>query len=140
MTKLAEQLRRHEGLRLKPYKCPSGKLTIGYGRNLVDRGISKQEAEMLLINEIKDIKARLTLVLKWFSDLDPIRQDCLVNMAYNMGVSGLLRWKKTLEDIKERRYKDASQKMRESLWAGQVGKRALELADQLEKGVYENGS
>ena len=140
MNRLKEQLKKHEGLRLKPYKCPSGKTTIGYGRNLDDRGISKQEAEMLLDNEIKDICARLTLVLPWFEDIGSVRQDVLVNMAYNMGVSGLLKWKKTLEDIKERRYKDASQKMRESLWAGQVGKRALELADQLEKGVYENGN
>ncbi len=53
MTKLIEQLKRHEGVKLKPYFCTQGKCTIGVGRNLEDVGISEEEAEMLLINDIE---------------------------------------------------------------------------------------
>ena len=56
MESMIGMLKRHEGLRLKPYQDTIGKLTIGYGRNLDDRGISKEEAEYLLRNDISRVK------------------------------------------------------------------------------------
>ena len=56
---MIRQLALHEGLRLKPYKCTSGALTIGYGRNLDARGITEAEAEMMLSHDIDDFQDRL---------------------------------------------------------------------------------
>ena len=54
MNRIKAQLVRHEGLRLKPYRCTAGKLTIGIGRNLDDCGISQTEAYLLLENDIRN--------------------------------------------------------------------------------------
>ncbi len=59
LERIKEQLVRHEGLGLKPYRCPAGKLTIGYGRNLDDTGISKAEAYELLSNDIRCCEEQL---------------------------------------------------------------------------------
>ena len=63
--RVAEQLVIDEGLRLKPYRCSAGKLTIGVGRNLDDRGITSSEAMMLLFNDIDDFWAKLLKALPW---------------------------------------------------------------------------
>lgn len=132
MTNLIDQLIRHEGLRLKPYKDTMGKLTIGVGRNLDDVGISEQEAKMLLLNDIERAKSDCMKNLPFFSKLSETRQNVLINMCFNMGIGGLLKFKNTLKAIEEGRYNDAAQGMRDSLWAKQVKGRAEELAKQME--------
>lgn len=135
---LKDQLRRHEGFRSKPYRCPAGKLTIGYGRNLDASGISRQEGEYMLDNDINRVIGELHKEIPWFGSLDFVRQDVLTNMAYNLGTEGLLKWKNTLEDIKEGRYDKAADRMELSLWAGQVGDRAKELSNQMRTGRYRD--
>jgi len=68
--KLTDQLIKHEGLRLKPYHCPAGKLTIGVGRNLEDKGITEEEAVMLLENDIQECLKDLGTIFQAF-DLLP---------------------------------------------------------------------
>lgn len=131
---MVRELTRDEGLRLKPYRCTAGKLTIGVGRNLDDVGISQGEAEILLRNDIDRACADLDRSLPWWRGLDPVRQRVLCNMAFNMGIGGLLTFKSTLTLIQMGKYLDASQRMVASKWAGQVGPRAERLALMMRDG------
>lgn len=134
---LLEQLKRHEGLRLKPYRCTAGKLTIGYGRNLDDKGISEYEAELMLASDIHEVQDALTKRLPVYILLDPVRKDVLANMAFNLGVAGLLKFKNMITALESGDYDAASRHMLDSRWAKQVGSRAGELARQLRKGEYQ---
>lgn len=135
MLKLAQLLVKHEGLKLKPYKDTKGILTIGVGRNLESVGLSQEEALMLLSNDINRVKSELE-PLEWFRTLDFVRQDVMLNMAFNMGTSKLLRFKKMIEAIKLRQWKTASEEMLASQWAEQVGSRAQQLAWMMSSGQY----
>jgi len=134
--RLQDQLIRDEGLRLKPYTDTVGKLTIGVGRNLTDRGITQTEAFYLLDRDIDladlDCRARLP----WFDTLDEVRQAALVNMCFNLGINRLMKFKHTLECIKHGDYEQASVAMLESLWAQQTGDRSLRLAEQIRTGKW----
>jgi len=129
-------LRLHEGERLKPYRCTSGKLTIGVGRNLEDRGITKQESAYLLDNDIRQVCAELRKHLPWFGDLGAARQAVLIDMAFNLGTSGLLSFKRALGHIRCCEYEAAAAEMLDSRWANQVGERARRLAWMMETGRW----
>lgn len=135
MQKLIENLKRHEGLRLKPYLCSEGKITIGFGRNLEDMGISEKEAEMLLMSDIERCYQELD-VFSWFHDLDQVRQEAMVNMLFNLGLPTFLEFKRTLKFMAEGAYSQAAVEMLDSKWANQVGDRAKELAYMVETGCY----
>jgi len=135
MKRLIEMLQRHEGLRLKPYKCTAGKLTIGYGRNLEDVGISEIEAMVMLRHDIEQCYQELS-IFSWFSDLDQVRQEAIVNMLYNLGLPTFLQFKMTLKYLAEGKYSQAAAEMLNSKWARQVGSRAEELAYMVETGTY----
>lgn len=129
-----ELILKHEGLRLKPYKCPSGRTTIGIGRNLDDRGITEAEAHYLLKNDIEGFGKDLDF---WYSNwrtLTPNRQAVLLDMCFNMGVHGLMGFKKTLDLISDERYEEAAKEMLNSKWAHQVGSRAVELSEMMKEG------
>jgi lysozyme len=135
--KIKEMLIRHEGMRLKPYEDSVGKLTIGVGRNLDDVGIRPDEAEYLLQNDIDECMKQLSQKLSWFETAPDNIQLVLIDMCFNLGIGGLLSFKNTLELIRTGQYKEASQSMLKSLWAKQVGKRAIELSDIVKS--CENG-
>ena len=128
---LRRQIRLHEGERLKVYKCTAGKLTIGVGRNLEDRGISIEESNMLLDNDLAAFQVELLRKLPWVADLDDVRQRVLIDMAFNLGISGLLTFKNTLAAIKRGDYEKAAPMMLDSKWATQVGKRAERLSTMM---------
>ena len=132
--KMIAQLRLHEGERLKPYRCTAGKLTIGVGRNLDDRGITSDESAYLLNNDIDSNWKELLNHIPWVEMLDEIRQRVMLDMAFNMGISGLLTFHRTLGHIKAGNYALASSSMLESLWARQVGQRAKRLATMMKTG------
>src|SRR5262245_2874706 len=134
---LVEQLKRDEGLRLTPYKDSVGKLTIGYGRNLADKGINQSEAEFMLSNDIAEVATALVKAVPWVGDLDEARRGVLENMAFNLGVAGLLRFARTLAMIEAGDYDSAADAMLESKWANQVGERALRLSEQLRTGEWQ---
>lgn len=131
-----EQIKRHEGLELKPYLCTSGKATIGYGRNIEDRGITEDEADYMLDNDIKFYRERLKAELDFFDDLNDGRKSVVINMAFNLGMRGLLGFKDTLKHIKDGDYDLASIEMMNSRWAKQVPRRAGELAEQMKEGKF----
>lgn len=131
---MVSELRRDEGERLKPYRCTAGKLTIGIGRNLDDVGISKDEAALMLNNDIDQVMRQLDRELPWWRSLDEVRQRVLVNMGFNLGVPGLLAFKNTLAAVQAGRYADAANGMLASRWAKQVGPRAARLAKMMQEG------
>jgi lysozyme len=133
---LIEQLARDEGVRLKPYRDTVGKLTIGVGRNLDAEGISQAEAMILLANDIQRSAANLSAALPWTSALDDVRRGVLINMTFNLGIGGLLGFKRFLAAMESRDWLGAQMHMMESLWAVQVGDRAKRLATQLETGEW----
>jgi lysozyme len=132
---LIRQIRLHEGERLKPYRCTAGKLTIGVGRNLDDRGITREESAMLLDGDIRLLEIELFRALPWASALDDVRQRVLLDMAFNLGLPGLLQFKRTLEAIRTGQYQQAATMMLDSLWARQVGQRAERLARMMATGA-----
>jgi lysozyme len=132
---LREQLIRHEGLKLRPYRCPAGRLTIGVGRNLQDRGISSSEALYLLDNDIAEIELDLRSRLLVFPELTPVRQRVLIDMAFNLGTAGLFGFRKMLAAITAHDYEAAARHGLNSAWAKQVGTRATRLMAMLETGV-----
>lgn len=134
LDRLKQRLMTDEGIKQFPYKDTVGKLTIGIGRNLDDVGISQSEALYLLGNDIQRVSGQLDTKMPWWKQLDDVRQEVLVNMAFNMGIAGLLTFKDTLKAIFERRFDDASELMLKSKWAGQVGHRAVVLAQMMETG------
>ena len=135
MSKLIEQLKMHEGFRSKPYKCTAGKLTIGYGRNIEDVGISKEEAELLLQSDIVNCVGLLASNNLLYGASD--RDDVLVNMCFNLGINRLLKFKKMIAAYKAGDYELAAKEMLDSKWARQVPNRAKELAEQMRTGEYQ---
>lgn len=134
IEEMKKELIRDEGFRLKPYRCPAGKLTIGVGRNLDDTGITELEAEMLLAYDIERFGYQLDRAIPWWRRLDEVRQRVILNMAFNMGTAKLMDFTITLANVQAGRYKEAAAGMRNSRWAKQVGARAERLAVMMEKG------
>jgi lysozyme len=137
---LTKQLRRDEGVVLHAYPDHLGFLTIGIGR-LIDKrkggGITEEEAEYLLKNDIdKRVKA-LEEKLPWINSLDDARKGVLCNMAFQMGVEGLLGFKNTLKMVMDGKYTEAAAGMLHSKWATQTPNRAKRLAKQMETGEWQ---
>lgn len=134
-TKLLASIKRHEGFRGKPYQDTTGHTTIGYGRNLDANPLTEMEAEMLLR---ADIQRALTGCrnLDFWPTLDEVRQRVLIEMALNLGIDGVLKFRKMLGAISIQAWAQASHEMRDSRWAGQVGERAQVLADAMLTGEY----
>ncbi len=129
--RLAQQLILDEGLRLKPYRCTAGRLTIGVGRNLDDRGLTEAEALVLLDNDIKAFWGQLVTALPWVVQAPEAVQEVLVNMCFNLGLAGLLQFQQALAYLQAGLCMDAAAEMLRSRWAGQVGARAERLAARL---------
>lgn len=133
---LFDQLKRDEGLRLKPYTDTVGKVTIGYGRNLSDVGILPGEAEVMLKNDVEKVRHNL-MAFSWYLNLDSVRQAAVENMAFNLGVVGLLHFPHLLQALDTQDWERASREALDSKWATQVGDRAQRIAKQLETGVWQ---
>lgn len=125
-------IKKHEGLVLTPYNCPAGKLTIGYGTNI--ESIDKAEAEMLYQYRIGKVIKELNKKLKWVENLNPVRRWVLYEMGYNIGVAGLLKFKKTLYYSRNGKHAEASIEMLDSAWARQLPKRSKKLSNLYRKG------
>ena len=131
---LKEQLVRHEGLRLKPYRDSVGKLTIGVGRNLDDVGIREDEAMLMLDHDILGVLDDLDRECPWWRHLSETRQLVLADMCFNLGIGRLKGFRKALGAMQEGRWADAAREMLDSRWAAQVGARAVNLAEMMEVG------
>ncbi len=127
-------LKRDEGLRLKPYRCSAGRLTIGYGRNLDDVGITHGEAEILLEHDIRRSLAALDRALPWWRTLSGDQQRGLINMCFQLGIGGLRKFEKMLAALKDSNYNKAADEALDSLYAKQTPERAKRVAKLFREG------
>lgn len=125
---LKSSIMAHEGLRLKPYPDTRGFVTIGYGHNLTENGITREMAETILEEDIAEAQEQCRDTIEWFDGLDGPRQRVLTEMAFNLGIDGLLGFTRMLADVESGHYADAAREMLNSKWAAQVGTRAQRLA------------
>jgi lysozyme len=98
MTRLINMLKRHEGVRDKVYMCSAGYETIGVGRNISESGLglSEDEIDYLLSNDIKRCREELMVEYEWFSKLDSVRQEALIDLSFNIGQTKLRKFVKAL--------------------------------------------
>lgn len=127
-ARVIAQLKIHEGCETHPYTDTVGKITIGVGRNLTDRGLSEDEIALLLMNDLRIVEAELDAVLPSWHLLTDNRQAVLVDMMFNLGRPRFLQFKKFLSALAEGEYETAAAEMLDSRWARQVGRRADTLA------------
>ncbi len=139
-TELTKQLRRDEGEVLTAYADTLGYLTIGVGR-LIDKkkggGISEEESAYLLANDIRNKTAAVIKALPWSEHLEPARLGVLVNMAFQLGITGLLGFKTTLGLVQGGNYDRAAEGMADSLWSKQTPARCARLQKQMRTGVWQ---
>ena len=152
-----EKLIKHEGLVLNVYKDTLGIDTIGIGRNLEDRGISQQElddldiptidhvyeygiteadAVYLATNDVQIVEDELVRAHPCVDRLDSVRQLILMDMAFNMGVPRLCKFKKMWNAIHEENFATAAKEMLDSRWANQVKSRSVKLANAMHNGEF----
>jgi len=130
---LMNELIRDEGERLRMYKDTEDIWTVGVGRNIQERGISKDESRLMLSNDliasIRDAES-----FEWYEGLSPIRKRIICNMLFNMGKPRFKKFKKTIKYIKAGQFDHASIEMLDSRWSKQVGIRAKRLSKMMKQG------
>jgi len=133
---LRDLIKKHEGLRLKPYHDSTGNLSIGYGRNLKANGISELEAEFMLTEDIHKATLDLWSVLGddvvW--SLSDNRYNAFIDMMFNLGRSRFLTFKKMIAAAKIGDFEEAAEQMLDSKWARQTKSRAIELSEMVRLG------
>lgn len=146
ITSVRELLVRHEGVRRKAYDDRTGKtlrrggtlgghLSIGVGRNLSQRGLTRREIAFLLDNDIARA-TRGAAAYPWFAGLSPPRQAVCISMVFNCGPAGWAGFKKTHAALASARWDEAAMELLQSRYAEQVGDRALHLAELLRQGEW----
>ena len=137
--KLIEMLKRHEGVESHAYKCSENKITIGVGRN-VDKsgglGLSDDEVDYLLQNDINRVSGELNSEYEWFAGLDDVRQDAMIDISFNLGQTRLRAFKNALAAMAKGDWRAAADEFMDSRWSGQVGNRAKELTEMIRTGQY----
>lgn len=126
MCFIRDYIKFNEGLKLKLYKCTAGKLSCGFGRNIEDNGISKDEAELMLKNDIEVCKDDLYGIFGFqiFLLLPDKCKLVLYDLIYNLGRSRFLTFKKTIQAIKNKDFEEAAKQIKDSRYYNQVRSRA----------------
>jgi len=132
---LRDQLARDEGLRLTAYQDSLGVWTLGFGHNL-SNPIPRAAAVLILEADLEDAMQQVHDRLAWVIELSEARRAVLVGMAFNLGMAGLLGFRKFLSAVQARDWEMAAREMLDSRWATQVGDRARRLAAQMRDGVW----
>lgn len=134
LTSLKAQIKRSEGLRLKPYKDSRGILTIGYGHNL-EQAITQRVAD-LIFEEDFAAAALFAQNIPEYHQLCSARQAVLVDMVFNMGYAKVMKFEKMRAAVRRGDFAEAKRQMLDSAWHRQVGRRAEHLAEIMESGVF----
>lgn len=139
-ARLTVQLRRDEGCVPHAYQDTLGLWTIGVG-HLIDRRrggrLRDSEIDFVLANDIEEKLQQLVVALPWVEHLDPVRQAALVNMAFQLGVQGLLGFTQTLAAVRDGHYDHAANLMLDSKWAKQTPQRARRVSRQMATGEWQ---
>jgi lysozyme len=137
MKRLIETLKRHEGVKYYVYKDHLGYETIGVGRCLkqgVGLGLTHDEVDYLLMNDINRCLEELDAAFPWFKDLTEIRREAMINLCFNLGLTRLRKFEKALAAMSIHNYEEAADEFLDSRWAKQVGNRATEVTEMIRTG------
>ena len=120
--------------------CSAGYETIGVGRNIsaTGLGLDPDEIDFLLMNDITRVRQELNRVFKWFDGLDAARKDAMIDIAFNLGLTVLCKFEKSLAYMESGDYMLAADEFLNSNWAKQVGNRAIEVTDMIRTGEYQD--
>ena len=131
LNNLLNDIKKHEGFKPRVYKCTEGYDTIGYGFAVKDLVIEKDIAELILMRKLHTLLQRVMVAFPWFENMPLEAKDVVVNMCYQLGLSGFSKFKKTIYLLETEQYEDASIEMLNSLWAKQTPNRAKELSEKI---------
>ena len=131
---LLDQLERHEGRKRFPYVDTAGKLSIGVGRNLTDKGLSEDEIDYLLMNDVTECLNDLK-TFAWWEALDDVRRNVLLDMRFNLGPSKFREFRLMLAAVAGGDYERAGEEMQHSAWFTQVKGRGKRLLKMMRTGV-----
>ena len=136
--KLLEMLKRHEGVKSQVYLCSAGYETIGVGRNISNTGMGlfDDEVDYLLENDIARVIKELSSEYPWFTDLDDVRKDAIIDISFNLGATRLRGFKNALSAMESADYTLAAKEFLDSKWSRDVKGRSHELASMIETGKY----
>jgi len=136
--RLIEMLKRHEGVRSHVYLCSAGYETIGVGRNISNTGMGlfDDEVDYLLENDIARVIKELSSEYPWFTDLDDVRKDAIIDISFNLGATRLRGFKNALSAMESADYTLAAKEFLDSKWSRDVKGRSHELASMIETGKY----
>ena len=139
MSKIIEMLRKHESVETHAYECSANKITVGVGRN-IDKdggiGLSNDEIDYLLANDIKRVNGELQRSFDWFNSLDQVRKDAMIDLCFNIGLPRMIGFKKALAAMDGVDYDTAALEFLDSRWAKQVGSRAVTITNMIRSGEY----
>jgi len=138
-NKLIEMLKRHEGVETHAYKCSASKITVGVGRNIDPEGglgLSEDEVDYLLQNDIERIISELDFQYDWFHNLNEARKDAMIDISFNLGQTRLRKFEKALTAMSKGEWDTAADEFMDSKWSKQVGNRAKELTAIIRIGKY----
>lgn len=133
---ILEQLARDEGKRSRMYLDSEGVPTIGIGHNLRDRAISERAIQVIFEDDLAEIAAEVRARIPVYETLSEARRGVLLNMAFTLGVGGLLGFPKMFAALEARDWERAADEMLDSKWARQVGDRAQRLARQMRTNAW----
>jgi len=129
MSNLLDNIKSSEGFRSKVYQCTEGHDTIGYGFAIKDLVLSRDICDTILEAKVSELKLRIQQKFPFISDLPDEVQNVVIEMCYQMGVSGFSKFKKTISLLESKEFLSASKEMLDSRWAKQTPNRAKKLSD-----------
>jgi lysozyme len=133
LSNLKKQIALHEGYEPRVYKCPNGYDTIGYGFAIKDLYMDEEVANLILDKKIRGILASIEANEdwdSWFWDKPKHIKEVLINMIFQIGFSGVRKFRKTIQYIKDDNFSMAAEEMLDSKWArSDSPNRAKELSD-----------
>ena len=131
LKEIVQDVKKHEGYKAKVYKCTEGYDTIGYGFAVKDLHLDEDIAELILMRKLHNLLERILVAFPWFRDIDDRAKLVVINMCYQLGISGFSKFKKTIYLLETEQYEEASVEMLDSLWARQTPNRAKELSSKI---------
>ena len=126
---LINEIKKHEGLRSRVYKCTEGFDTIWYGFAIKDLEIEEDIADLILMRKLSKLQIRICDTFDWYLDSPQEVQDVVVNMCYQLGLTGFSMFKKTIYYLETQQYEEAADEMLDSLWHKQTPTRSQELSE-----------
>ena len=133
MSNLIDSIKQHEGYVGIVYKDSLGIDTIGYGFAIKDLELDEDICEIILERKLKDLQSRVDLKFNWYRYMPQEIKDIVMEMCYQLGITGFSKFKKTIAYLQNKQWNDASVEMLDSLWAKQTPNRAKEMSDRVKK-------